>query len=73
MLCIATARTIIIGKTDDFAGYEGVRVDGQLSDTINGSVVIFKVRDKTLRIFCDSQDYISDFDNTILTSLRFEP
>ena len=70
---IATARTIIIGKTDDFAGYEGVRVDGQLSDTINGSVVIFKVRDKTLRIFCDSQDYISDFDNTILTSLRFEP
>lgn len=70
---VATASTIILGKTDDFAGYEGVRVDGQLTDTINGSVVIFKVRDKTLRIYVDSQDYMNDFNETILKSLRFEP
>ena len=70
---VATASTIIIGKTDDFSGYEGVRVDGQLTDTINGSVVIFKVRDKTLRLYVDSQDYMNDFNNTVLTSLKFEP
>lgn len=70
---VATASTITIGKTDDFAGYDGIRVDGQLSDTINGSVVIFKVRDKTLRLFVDSQDYMNDFNNTVLTSLKFEP
>lgn len=70
---VVTASTIIIGKTDDFSGYEGVRVDGQLTDTINGSVVIFKVRDKTLRLYVDSQDYMNDFNNTVLTSLKFEP
>ena len=70
---VATASTIIIGKTDDFSGYEGVRVDGQLTDTINGSVVIFKVRDKTLQLYVDSQDYMNDFNNTVLTSLKFEP
>lgn len=69
---VATASTIIVGATDDFAGYEGIRVDGQLADTINGSVVIFKVRDKTLRLYVDSQDYVKDFNDTILASLRFE-
>lgn len=69
---LATASTIVVGKTDTFAGYEGVRVDGQLTNTINGSVVIFKIRDKTLQIFADSQDYVGDLNNTILTSLKFE-
>ena len=69
----ATANTIVIGKTDSSAGYSGIRVDGQLTDKINGSVVIFKVRDKTLRLYVDSQDYINDFNNIILNSLKFQP
>ena len=68
---LATASTIVVGKTDNFAGYEGTRVDGQLTDTINGSVVIFKVRDKTLQLFVDSKDYLNDFNNVILQSLQF--
>lgn len=66
------AKTITVGKTDSFSGYEGMRIDGQFDDGINGSVVIFKIRDKTLRLYVDSQDFMSDFDNTVLTSLKYE-
>lgn len=70
---LAKATPVVIGKTDKFTGYEGMRVDGQLSNTINGSAVIFKLRDKTMILHVDSQDYINDFNNTILASLKFEP
>ncbi|MDO4271412.1 MAG: hypothetical protein Q4C83_00295 [Candidatus Saccharibacteria bacterium] len=69
----ATASTLIIGKTDSFAGYEGVRVDGQLTDTINGSVAVFKVRDKTLQVFVDNKEYLSYFNDVVLKSLKFTP
>lgn len=69
----ATASAIVVGSTNTFNGYEGVRVDGQVTDTITGSVVVFKVRDKTLELFCDSADYMNDFNNTILKTLQFEP
>lgn len=65
-----TAQTIQLKNDQDT--YEGTRVNGQLTKTVNGSVVIFKVRDKTLQIFVDSQDYMADFDNIILKSLTFK-
>ena len=65
--------TVIIGKTKDFAGYKGVRVDGQLTETINGSVVILKLRDKTLQMFVDSHDFVNDFNKTVLATLKYEP
>lgn len=55
------------------SGFEGIRIDGQLSDVINGSVVVFKIRDKTLIIRTDSQTFMNDFNNIILPSLKFEP
>lgn len=69
----ATANTIVIGRTDSSAGYSGIRVDGQLTDNVNGSVIVFKVRDKTLQIFVDSQTYMNDFNNIIINTLKFEP
>ena len=54
-------------------GLSGVRVDGQLSRAINGSAVIFKVRDKTLTVQVDSQEFMGDFNNIILPSLTFIP
>lgn len=68
-----TANPVVIGAKEGFAGYQGIRVDGQLSDTINGSAVIFKVRDKTLRLYVDRSDFVADFNNTILTTLQFQP
>jgi len=68
-----SATTLTIGKTDTFAGYQGTRIDGQFSATINGSVAIFQIRTTTLQIFTDSSDYLNDFNNTILPSLKFQP
>jgi hypothetical protein len=56
----------------------GVRFDGglwQQSDgtTQKGSLVVMKVRDKTLLIYCQSVDSLSDFNSIILPSLTFVP
>jgi hypothetical protein len=52
-------------------GETGTRLDGAFSTQVNGSMVIFKVRDKTLRVFTESKVFTSDFDNFVLKSLRF--
>ena len=51
----------------------GTRLDGTLDQDTNGSMVIIKVRDKTLQIYTESNDYLSDFTNTVLASLSFAP
>ena len=54
-------------------GFSGIRLDGKLSPTRDGSAVIFKVRDKTLTIATDASAFKNDFDQTVLTSLKFNP
>lgn len=54
-------------------GFSGVRLDGKFSKDREGSAVLFKVRDKTLTIASDSTSFKSDFDNTVLKSLKFNP
>jgi hypothetical protein len=49
----------------------GTRLDGKFSDSTQGSMVLFKVRDKTLRVFTESTTFVSDFDKVILPSLKF--
>lgn len=53
--------------------FQGIRLDGSFSKTVEGSMVLFKVRDKTLSITTDSTAFKSDFDNVILKSLDFNP
>lgn len=50
---------------------DGVRLDGTFSETTQGSMVLFKVRDKTLKVFTESTAFVPDFDKVILPSLRF--
>lgn len=54
-------------------GFTGVRLNGKFSDTRDGSAVLFKVRDKTLTVATDRQENKTDYDNTILASLKFNP
>jgi hypothetical protein len=68
-----TARPLTVGKTDNFDGYKGMRIDGQITKTINGSMAIFKIRDKTLTLRTDSQLFIGDFENVVLATLQFQP
>ncbi len=51
----------------------GTRFDGEIEQAINGSMVVIKVRDKTLKIYTQSQSYLSDFDNIVLKTLTFAP
>lgn len=54
----------------------GLRFEGDLgqSDVAKkGAMVILPVRDKTLKIYTEAQNFLGDFDNTILTSLTFSP
>jgi hypothetical protein len=53
------------------SGVDGTRLDGVFTPTVNGSMVLFKIRDKTLQVYTQSQTYRADFDNTILKSLQF--
>lgn len=51
----------------------GVRLDGAITSDFNGSMVVIKVRDKTLEISTQSNDFISDFNNVVLPNLTFVP
>lgn len=54
-------------------GLNGTRLDGNFSKTSQGSMVIFKIRDKSLSVYTESNTFKPDFDNIILNSLTFNP
>ena len=60
-------------STIQVSGYNGNRLDGNFDEETKGSAVIFKVRDKTLILQTDSDQFIPDFDSIILKSLTFQP
>ncbi|HET9721661.1 MAG TPA: hypothetical protein VFP32_01375 [Candidatus Saccharimonadales bacterium] len=41
--------------------------------TQNGELLVIKVRDKTLEVYTESNDYLNDFNNAVLSSLSFVP
>lgn len=49
------------------SGNQGTRLDGNFSDDIRGSAVIYKVRDKTVTLRTDSDVFATDFDRIIQT------
>lgn len=54
-------------------GFSGIRLDGKFTQQIEGSMVVFKLRDKTLSVATDAATFRGDFDNIILKSLDFNP
>lgn len=51
----------------------GIRLDGTFTRDIQGSMVVFKIRDKSLMISTQATTFKNDFDKTILKTLRFNP
>lgn len=49
----------------------GVRVEGQLEQSIQGRLVILPLRDKTLKIWTESSSFYNDFEQTILPNASF--
>lgn len=54
------------------SGFNGNRLDGSFSQTLQGSAVVFKIRDKTLTVRTDSPSFQSDFDDKVVKSLTFQ-
>lgn len=52
-------------------GVDGTRLDGAFSNSVRGSMVLFKIRDKTLQVYTQLTDFQGDFDNIVLKSLEF--
>ena len=48
----------------------GARFDGNFTEDIRGSAVIFKIRDKTLTLRTDADTFKPDFD-TLITTVKF--
>lgn len=55
------------------AGVTGARLDGFLKKEQEGSIVIFPLRDKTLRVWTENVEFRGDFDNIVLKALTFVP
>jgi hypothetical protein len=72
-----TAKAYTPPKLNGVANVQpGTLFSGQVNqqdNTQNGTLLIIKVRDKTLEISTQSNDYLPDFNNTILPSLSFVP
>jgi len=55
------------------AGVVGVRIDGQIINEKKGSMVMFPLRDKTLKIWVEADQFVGDFNNSVLPNLTFIP
>lgn len=55
------------------SGATGTRLDGLLEKDQEGSMVVFPLRDKTLKISTESKEFESDFNNIVLKRLTFVP
>lgn len=51
----------------------GSRIDGQITQTKQGSMILLPMRDKTLKIWTEAEASRADFDNIILPSASFVP
>lgn len=55
------------------SGVQGSRLDGFLKPSQEGSMVLFPLRDKTLKVWTENTDFRGDFDNIVLKNLTFVP
>jgi hypothetical protein len=72
-----TAKAYLPSKLSGVANVQpGTLFSGQINtgdSTQRGTLLAIKVRDKTLEISTQSNDYLNDFNNIILASLSFAP
>ncbi len=51
----------------------GTRVEGEINTGQTDYMVLFPIRDKTLRVSTQSTNFVGDFDNIILANIKFTP
>lgn len=55
------------------SGITGARVTGEIFKGQKDTMIILPLRDKTVRIWTESPDFVKDFDNVVLANLTFTP
>lgn len=60
-------------KSPKVAGTLGVRVDGEINNDQQDSMIVMPLRDKTLLVWTESAQYLNDFNTIVLPSLVFVP
>ncbi len=53
-------------------GFNGQKFEGNITTNIDGTLVIFKIRDKTLTLQTDTPAYRTDFNDKVLKDLSFQ-
>lgn len=51
----------------------GLRIDGEIASKQQGIVILLPLRDKTIKIFTESDQYYKDFNDNILPNFSFTP
>lgn len=51
----------------------GSRIDGEIAEKKQGAMIVMPMRDKTLRLWTESKDFVPDFENIILPNFSFTP
>ncbi len=54
-------------------GVVGIKIEGEISSKQQGIVILLPIRDKTIKIFTESDQFYNDFNNIILPNLSFTP
>ena len=57
----------------EVSGVKGVRLEGFIEKDQEGIMVMFPLRDKTLRIWTESKEFSGDFNNIVIKKLSFSP
>lgn len=60
-------------KIDGVKNVTGMRFDGKITPNFSGSIVMFPMRDKTLKIWTEIPSNVSDLNNIVLKNLSFSP
>lgn len=57
----------------EYEGSLAAKIDGQIERDKKGSVVLYELRDKTIKLTSESEAYLNDFNNIILENFTFNP
>jgi len=60
-------------KLPKLSSVVGTRIDGKIANNKTGSVVILPLRDKTIEIWTESNQFLNDFNTYILPNFTFSP
>lgn len=65
--------TVIPYKLPKVEGVVGSRINGLIDQDTQGSIVLFPLRNVTLKVWTETDQYINDFNTIILPNLSFSP